>query len=172
MRYEDDKKRKNAEGQRSERNLGENAPMPSSSRWEPALYCRLETKLGVSPLRTERDLARMVERCLPLTSLESLTSHGMSEAEIYSLIVPRRTLARRRTRQETLTADESDRAVRIARILGLAEEVFGDDAKAARWLRKAKVRFEGRAPHGLLRTEAGGRLVEEMLLQIDHGFVA
>jgi DNA-binding winged helix-turn-helix (wHTH) protein len=87
----------------------------------------------------------------------------MSDEEIYRLIVPRRTLAHRRIRHESLTQDESDRAVRIARITSQAEEVFGDDAKAARWLRKPKIRFEGRVPLELLRTEAGSRIVEEML---------
>jgi putative toxin-antitoxin system antitoxin component (TIGR02293 family) len=96
----------------------------------------------------------------------------MSDEEIYRLIVPRRTLAHRRTQHELLTHDESDRAVRIARITSQAEEVFGDDAKAARWLRKPKARFEGRVPLELLRTEAGSRIVEEMLLQIDYCFAA
>ena len=143
------------------------------SRREPAMfYRRIEIKLGVTSLRSDRDLARLVEERLPLTSVDSLSNHGMSHEEIYSFIVPRRTLVHRKTRHESLTHDESDRAVRIARITSLAEEVFGADAKAARWLRKAKVRFEGRSPFELLRTEAGARLVEEMLLQLDFGFAA
>jgi putative toxin-antitoxin system antitoxin component (TIGR02293 family) len=140
---------------------------------EPAtFYRRIEVKLGVSPLRSDHDLARLVHERLPLASLESLSHHGMSDEEIYSFIVPRRTLAHRKTRRESLTHDESDRAVRMARITSLAEEVFGDDAKASRWLRKAKSRFDGRSPLEMLRTEAGARLVEEMLLQLDYGFVA
>jgi putative toxin-antitoxin system antitoxin component (TIGR02293 family) len=143
------------------------------ARREPAmLYRRIETKLGISPLRSDRDLARVVEERLPLTAVESLSNHGMSDDEIYSFIVPRRTLVHRKNRQELLTHDESDRAVRLARITSLAEEVFGDDAKASRWLRKAKTRFEGRSPLEMLRTEAGARLVEEMLLQLDYGFAA
>jgi putative toxin-antitoxin system antitoxin component (TIGR02293 family) len=143
------------------------------SKREPAmLYRRIATKLGVSPLRSDRDLARLVEERLPLTAVESLSGHGMSDDEIYSFIVPRRTLVHRKNRHELLTHDESDRAVRLARITSLAEEVFGDDAKAARWLRKAKTRFEGRSPFEMLRTEAGARLVEEMLLQLDYGFAA
>jgi RES domain-containing protein len=55
----------------------------------------------------------------------------------------------------------------MARITSLAEEVFGDDAKAPRRLRKAKSRFEGSSPLEMLRTEAGARPVEEMLLQLD-----
>jgi putative toxin-antitoxin system antitoxin component (TIGR02293 family) len=136
------------------------------------LYRRIETKLGVSPLRSDRDLARLVEERLPLTAIESLSGQGMSDEEIYSFIVPRRTLVHRKNRHEPLTHDESDRAVRLARMTSLAEEVFGDDAKAARWLRKAKTRFEGRSPLEMLRTEAGARLVEEMLLQLDYGFAA
>ncbi len=116
-------------------------------------------------------LAWWIER-LPLASVESLSNHGMTDEEIYSFIVPRRTLVHRKTRRESLTHDESDRAVRVARITSLAEEVFGDDAKAGRWLRKPKTRFEGRTPFEMLRTEAGARLVEEMLLQLDYGFVA
>jgi putative toxin-antitoxin system antitoxin component (TIGR02293 family) len=143
------------------------------ARREPAMfYRRLEIKLGVTPLRSDRDLSRLVDERLPLASVESLSTHGMSDEEIYSFIVPRRTLAHRKTRHESLTHDESDRAVRIARITALAEEVFGDDAKASRWLRKVKTRFEGRTPLEMLRTEAGARLVEEMLLQLDYGFAA
>jgi len=136
------------------------------------LYRRIETKLGISPLKSDLDLARLVEGRLPLSSVYSLASNGISDEEIYRLIVPRRTLAHRKIRHESLTRNESDRAVRIARITSQAEEIFGNEAKAARWLRKPKARFEGQVPLELLRTEAGCRVVEEMLLQIDYGFAA
>jgi putative toxin-antitoxin system antitoxin component (TIGR02293 family) len=136
------------------------------------LYRRMEKKLGVAPLRSDRDLARLVEGRLPLSSLEALSGHGMSDEEIYTFIVPRRTLVHRKSRKEALSPEESDRAVRIARITALAEELFGEDDKAARWLRKPKSRFDGRAPMELLKTDAGARLVEEMLLQLQYGFVA
>lgn len=140
---------------------------------KPAMvYQRMERKLGVTSLHSDRDLARLVDARLPLASVESLSHHGISHDEIYTFIAPRRTLAHRKARRESLTQDESDRAVRIARITSLAEEVFGADDKAARWLRKPKARFEGRRPLEMLRTEAGARLVEEMLLQLDYGFAA
>lgn len=148
-------------------------PVSVQTRREPAMfYRRIENKLGVTPLRSDRDLARLVEDRLPLASVESLSNHGITDEEIYNFIVPRRTLVHRKSRHESLTHEESDRAVRIARITSLAEEVFGDDAKAARWLRKSKTRFEGRTPLDLLRSEAGARLVEELLLQLDYGFAA
>lgn len=143
------------------------------SRREPArIFRRVESKLGVTPLRSDRDLARLVEDRLSLASVESLSKHGISDQEIYDLIAPRRTLVHRKSRRELLTHDESDRAVRVARMTALAEEVFGEDAKAARWLRKPKSRFDGKTPLALLSTDAGSRLVEEMLLQLDYGFAA
>jgi putative toxin-antitoxin system antitoxin component (TIGR02293 family) len=146
---------------------------PIQTRREPALFFRrLESKLGIHPLHSDQDLARIVEQRLPLTTVDSLGRNGISDEEIYRFILPRRTLVHRKTRSEALTHDESDRAVRIARISSLAEEVFGNDDKAARWLRKPKIRFENRAPFELLATEAGARLVEEMLLQLDYGITA
>ena len=140
---------------------------------EPAqFYRRMEARLGLGPLDSDRDIARVVEARLPLTTVESLKRHGMTDEEVYQFIVPRRTLVHRKSRHEALTQEESDRAVRMARISSLAEEVFGDDAKASRWLRKVKVRFAQRSPLEMLRTEAGARLVEEMLLQLDYGFAA
>jgi putative toxin-antitoxin system antitoxin component (TIGR02293 family) len=141
-------------------------------RTQHAFYARMESKLGLTALHSDSDLVQIVEDRLPLATVDALGSNGMTDEEIYQFIVPRRTLAHRKSRQEPLSHEESDRAVRIARIASLAEEVFGDDAKAARWLRKPKARFTQRTPLELLRTEAGARVVEEMLLQLDYGFAA
>ena len=134
------------------------------------VYCRIELKLGATSLRSDRDLERIVGERLPLYSLDSFAGNGLSEDEIYSFVLPRRTLSHRKRRGEFLTHEESDRAVRLARVISLAEEIFGEVAKAGRWLRKPKARFGGRTPLELLRTDAGARLVEEMLLQLDYGF--
>lgn len=151
--------------------------MPETARHrakkEPfTLYRRIEAKLGIGPLQSDGDLARLVEEGLPLSSVDSLSTNGISNEEIYRLIVPRRTLTLRKARHKLLTRDESDRAVWIARAISQAEQVFGNDAKAARWLRKPKQRFEGCTPLDLLRSGIGSRIVEEMLLQIDYGITA
>ena len=70
---------------------------------------------------------------------------------------------------QTPSHQQSRHSVRIEL---LAKKVFGDDGKATRWLRRPKTRFDGRSPVELLSTEGGAQLVEEMLLQLDHGFVA
>ena len=97
----------------------------------------------------------MVERCLPVSALTALKTHGLTEAEIYELVLPRRTYSHRKTKGQRLSREESDRAVRLARITSLAEHVFADETKAARWLRKPKRRFDSRTPLEMLLTEAG-----------------
>jgi len=138
----------------------------------PTLYERIGLKLGVAAPRSDSDLVTLVEHRLSVQALASLVKHGLAEQEIFSLVLPRRTLTHRRAKHQLLTREESDRVVRLARVTALAEQVFGDDAKAARWLRKAKRRFGSRSPLEMLATETGARLVEEMLYQIDDGVVA
>lgn len=144
--------------------ISENNPSPSH-------YLGVTEKLGLT-IASEEDLATVVEEQLPIETLQSLEKGGLLDSEIYALIIPRRTLAHRRAKQERLSRDESDRAVRIARIASLAEDVFGSTEKAFHWLRKPKVRFKGRSPMIMLDTESGARLVEEMLYRIDYGMAA
>jgi putative toxin-antitoxin system antitoxin component (TIGR02293 family) len=163
------------------------APSPPFDFYEPVAKLRGEEEfapdrnallnirkmLGISiSLKSDADVVRLVEEQLPLSAVSALVEHGLQEKEIYSLIVPRRTLEHRRARKEKLSREESDRAVRVSRLMVLAEKVFGDAATGLEWLRAPKKHFGKRAPIEMMATEAGGRLVEEMLHQIDHGMAA
>jgi putative toxin-antitoxin system antitoxin component (TIGR02293 family) len=112
-----------------------------------------------------------VARTTP-AALRSLETRGYSQDEIFALVVPRRTFARRMKRREPLTIEETDRAIRLARVAELAEHIFGDKAKANRWLRKPKRALGHAPPLAYLASEAGARLVEDMLYRIDSGFFA
>jgi putative toxin-antitoxin system antitoxin component (TIGR02293 family) len=139
---------------------------------QPDLLKRVQKILGVHRLRTDQDLVRLVEEGLRTNAIEELRRSGLTDDEIYSLIVPRRTLTHRRARREALSREESDRAVRLARLAALAEHVFGDSERAWRWLRAPKRQFEARSPLQFMATEAGAHLVEELLHRIDEGMAA
>jgi putative toxin-antitoxin system antitoxin component (TIGR02293 family) len=136
------------------------------------LLKRVQVILGVQRLRSDQDLVRLVEKRLPIDAIDGLRRSGLTDDELYALVVPRRTLTHRRTRREALSRDESDRAVRLARLAALAEHVFGETERSRRWLRAAKRQFQGRTPLQLMATEAGARLVEELLYRIDEGMAA
>jgi hypothetical protein len=70
-----------------------------------------------------------VEDRLPTGAVEGLKRSGLTDDEIYSLIVPRRTLTHRRTRGGALSRDESDRAVRLA-VLPLLRNMSSETVSA------------------------------------------
>lgn len=147
-------------------------PIHPTLRSHRTIYAGLGRKLGVSHLRSDRDLASLVQKRLSPTAIESLRRSGLSDAEVYHLIVPRRTLAHRIAKHQPLSREESDKAVRVARTTALAEQVFGEPERAWRWLRKPKRQFDSKSPIEMLATEAGARLVDELIIQIDHGQAA
>jgi putative toxin-antitoxin system antitoxin component (TIGR02293 family) len=123
------------------------------------------------PLRSEKELANIVEACVAPEALDCLGQAGLTAKEL-ALVLPPRTLSHRRAQGAKLTVGESDRTVRLARVLALAEAVFGSNELALLWLRKPLRRFEGRTALEMLATETGGRLIEEQLIQIDEGYSA
>lgn len=123
-------------------------------------------------VNSEADFARLVARRLPLKVLRHVERSGFSKGEIDALIIPVRTLRHRQQRGQPLTVDESDRLVRLARIQALAEEVFADAAKANRWLREPLGILGGKVPLELAQTDAGARVVEQILAKIDWGAAA
>jgi len=111
-----------------------------------------------------------VEAGLPLAVIgEFVANSGLQFKDVYEVVIPARTLKHRRDRKEPLNLDESDKFARLVRVYNLTVKVFGDKEKALRWLNKPKHRFAERTPIQMLRTELGGRMVEEMLVQIDEG---
>jgi len=116
---------------------------------------------------------KAVEQGVPLPALEEFAaSSGFALKDLLEVVIPARTLKHRRQRQESLSLDESDRLARVARVYALAVRVFGNPEKARRWLSKPKIRFDEQTPLAMLRTDLGGRQVEEMLIQIDEGMFA
>jgi uncharacterized protein (DUF2384 family) len=55
------------------------------------------------------------------------------------------------------------------RIMSLVEEVYGSRQRARDWMNTPKARLEGRAPNDLLKSAAGRRRIEELLIQISEG---
>jgi putative toxin-antitoxin system antitoxin component (TIGR02293 family) len=124
--------------------------------------------IGSDP-RSEFQLAEIAENGLETGVVKILIQHGVSAAEVYSVVIPQRTLKHRQSRHERLSREESDRAIRVARVLARANAVFGSEAAALEWMREPKQRFNGRTPFEMLVTESGGRVIDEMLIQIDEG---
>jgi putative toxin-antitoxin system antitoxin component (TIGR02293 family) len=123
------------------------------------------------PVRSADDLAQQVRFGLPASTVErlagTLSLHRSQVAE--RLNIPSRTLSRRMATKSRLTHDESDRAMRMARIVALAKEVLGSDEKASHWISNPNRALGGKKPFDQLDTEPGVRSVEEVLYRIAYG---
>jgi putative toxin-antitoxin system antitoxin component (TIGR02293 family) len=138
---------------------------------------RIAAILGGPPVlkrkvESESDLVEAVRQGLPTASVDHMVRDDLlSQEEVYALIAPKRTWQLRKQKRKPLTALESEKAARLARIFALAIDAFQNPEKAVTWLRRPS-RVLGRRPIDLLDSEAGARLVEDELLRINWGFDA
>ena len=123
-------------------------------------------------VHSDADMAGAVAGGFPVKAIDELRQRGVTEAEVGSLIIKPRTLSHRRANGGRLTVDESDRAARVARGLVLAERTFASREKASRWLHRSLGALGGRTPMELIRTDAGARVVENLLARISWGAAA
>jgi putative toxin-antitoxin system antitoxin component (TIGR02293 family) len=128
----------------------------------------LKDYLGIAPANG-LELAQLVEKGLPTKNLELLKAKGLTFTEMANTVISPRTLKHRKARGENLTPEETERAVRVARTIALAEEVFGNRETALLWLRHHSDRLDDRTPFSFLSSEAGARQIDAMLHGIAHG---
>ena len=134
-----------------------------------SLHQQIGEWLGVPVPKTDQQMLAIVEGQLPTSSIKRLLALGITRSEIDESVIPLRTLQHRRSRREKLTIEESDRVMRLARLLSQAEDVYGSRERALAWLRRAHPRLRNRTPLEMAKTDTGCRIVEELLVQIDEG---
>jgi putative toxin-antitoxin system antitoxin component (TIGR02293 family) len=124
-------------------------------------------------ITSELELAEAVRAGLPSSALDfvlaELGKSLGSQAEVYRVVGSARTLQRKRSARTDLSADESDRLARLARLVVRAEEALGDAEKAGRWLTQPNRALGGQHPLSLLDSDAGSLAVERVLGRIEHG---
>ena len=128
------------------------------------------TMLGLKRVKTQLDLMPLIRRGLPFASLERVSRH----LEISPLVMvaalglAKRTVSRR-AQEKRLSPAESERLVRLTRVLAEAKHVLGSEEKARRWVLKPNRALDRATPLGLLDTDIGVNAVFEELGRIEHG---
>lgn len=125
-------------------------------------------------VRTPLELAPIIREGLPPGSFEAVAARlEMSvPATAEALGLAKRTIARRIERNQPLAPEESERVVRVARVLAEATSVLGSFEKARRWVSKPSRALGGEVPLSLLDTDVGASAVFEELGRIEHGVFA
>jgi putative toxin-antitoxin system antitoxin component (TIGR02293 family) len=122
--------------------------------------------------RAGADMIRLVRRGLPVSTIQFVLDTGrLTLTELDRIVLPRKTLMNRR-KLGSLTPEQSDRLVRVARLIAAAEETFGSQEKAHIWLRRPTTALGGDRPLDMLDTDEGARQVETLIGRIGHGIAA
>lgn len=114
-----------------------------------------------------------IENQLPANTLNAIRDWGLTIPEIAGAIgVSSRTLLRKLSNRQPLDVAESDRLVRLARILADADALIGDHAKAVTWMHHVNLALGDVTPLSRLSTDTGVALVRQSLGVIAYGGVA
>ena len=107
---------------------------------------------------------------LNYTTVTSLARHtGFAPQRIFAAVnLSARTMERRK-KQKKLSADESQKIARFARVVALGDAVFEDPQVTSRWLERENPALGGLVPLDLLDTEEGAREVESVLHRLEYG---
>ena len=73
-----------------------------------------EDWLGTDP-GSEQNVVRLVESGLPTRVINHLIDRGLTRSEVFDVIIPLRTWKHRKSRRQSLSKEESERAIRTAR---------------------------------------------------------
>ena len=117
------------------------------------------------------DVVRRIERGFAYEAVLRLRKRldlPLEEVADYVRITPR-TLSRRKD-EGRLRPEESERVLRVSRVVDLAVDLFeGDVAATRRWLSTPKRALGGATPLDYARTEVGAREVERLIGRLEHG---
>lgn len=129
------------------------------------------TKVLRRKVGTASDLVEITRKGLPAKILPMIAGEiSIDRAAVARAAgISGRTLSRRIATHSLLTAEESDRMVRLARVLAFANETLGDRAKVSHWLQTRNAALGDKRPFDLLDTDAGVRSVETVLGRIAYG---
>jgi len=116
------------------------------------------------------DLIRQIQKGLRFSELQTLqNSLDLPFEQLAAKLCISRSTLHRRKAAGRLSPDESDKVMRLSRLLDHAAKVFGDVEKARAWLKFPQVGLGGAVPLDYAQTEVGAREVDDLLGRIDYG---
>ena len=130
----------------------------------------LEKKTHSSKAKHPTELIRKIQKGLRFSELETLqNSIDLPFEQLAAKLAISRSTLQRRKATGRLSPDESDKVMRLSRLLEHAKKVFGDVDKARAWLKHPQYGLGGAVPLDYAETEIGAREVDNLLGRIDYG---
>ncbi len=129
----------------------------------------LDKKTHSAKAKHPTELIRKIQKGLRFSELETLqNSIGMPFEQLAAKLCISRSTLQRRKAAGRLSPDESDKVMRLSRLLEHATNVFGDVEKARAWLKFPQRGLGGAVPLDYAETEVGAREVDNLLGRIEY----
>ena len=130
----------------------------------------LDKKTHLPKAKHPTELIRQIQKGLRFSELQTLqNSLDLPFEQLAAKLCISRSTLHRRKAAGRLSPDESDKVMRLSRLLDHAAKVFGDVEKARAWLKFPQVGLGGAVPLDYAQTEVGAREVDDLLGRIDYG---
>jgi putative toxin-antitoxin system antitoxin component (TIGR02293 family) len=129
---------------------------------------------GRERVKSPFGLIGRIEDGLPLEALERVARLlAPNDGRFKYRLVPRATFERRKRGTLRLSSEEGMRVARLARLWGLAVEVWGSEDEARDFLFRPHAMLEDRRPVDIvIQSEIGAELVLEILQGLKYGSAA
>jgi putative toxin-antitoxin system antitoxin component (TIGR02293 family) len=129
----------------------------------------LQKKMPSAKAKHPTDLIRQIQKGLRFSELETLqNSIDMPFEQLAAKLSISRSTLQRRKAAGRLSPDESDKVIRLSRLLEHATNVFGDIERARAWLKFPQRGLGGAVPLDYAETEVGAREVDNLLGRIEY----
>jgi putative toxin-antitoxin system antitoxin component (TIGR02293 family) len=129
----------------------------------------LDKKTHSAKAKHPTELIRKIQKGLRFSELETLqNSIDMPFEQLAAKLCISRSTLQRRKAAGRLSPDESDKVMRLSRLLEHATNVFGDIEKARAWLKFPQRGLGGAVPLDYAETEVGAREVDNLLGRIEY----
>lgn len=129
------------------------------------------SKIVNTDLNSAIEEIRLVQQGISVDVFESIYVLSVAPFCLHWIIKPS-TLAKRKLNSDRLSPMETERWIRVTKIYELAMEVIGDTQRVTAWMEKERTCFDSKSAITIMQFEAGARLVEEILNEMDMGYFA
>ncbi|PYI97057.1 MAG: hypothetical protein DME98_09870 [Verrucomicrobia bacterium] len=129
----------------------------------------VEKKTHSPKAKHPTELIRKIQKGLRFSELETLqNSIDLPFERLAAKLAISRSTLQRRKAAGRLSPDESDKVMRLSRLLEHATNVFGDIERARAWLKFPQRGLGGAIPLDYAETEVGAREVDNLLGRIEY----
>lgn len=102
-----------------------------------------------------------------------LAKAKLSQIEFHHVtLIPISTIKRRLKNEERFSTQESDVMYRLALLIKLATDLFGNEQRALAWLRESVYGLNGKRPLDMIATTVDFETVKELIGRLEHGVFA